>query len=103
MKDRGVNKQREGVVTTNRMDKTVVVALETVVRHPRYKKYLRRRTKVKAHDERNECLVGDRVLIVESRPLSREKRWRVSRVLRQQAGVVDERSSAESNQPEAVS
>ena len=84
MSERGFNKQREGVVTTNRMDKTVVVALETVVLHARYKKYLRRRTKVKAHDERNECQVGDRVVIVESRPLSREKRWRVSRILQNQ-------------------
>lgn len=81
MKERGLTRQREGIVTTNRMDKTVVVALERIVLHPRYKKYLRRRTKVKAHDERNECQVGDRVLISESRPLSREKRWRVSRIL----------------------
>lgn len=100
MNERGFNKQREGVVTTNRMDKTVVVALETVVLHARYKKYLRRRTKVKAHDERNECQVGDRVIIVESRPLSREKRWRVSRVLQHQAGVLAERPVEVSTQPE---
>jgi small subunit ribosomal protein S17 len=100
MNARGVNKQREGVVTTNRMDKTVVVALETVVLHPRYKKYLRRRTKVKAHDERNECQVGDRVLILESRPLSREKRWRVSRVLKHLKGAPDERPVEDSGQPE---
>lgn len=90
MKERGLTRQREGIVTTNRMDKTVVVALERIVLHPRYKKYLRRRTKVKAHDERNECQVGDRVLISESRPLSREKRWRVSRILQQVESVVDE-------------
>ena len=100
MSERGLSKQREGVVTTNRMDKTVVVALETVVLHARYKKYLRRRTKVKAHDERNECQVGDRVVIVESRPLSREKRWRVSRILRHQEGVSAVRSLEESAQPE---
>jgi len=100
MNARGVNKQREGVVTTNRMDKTVVVAVETLVLHPRYKKYLRRRTKVKAHDERNECQVGDRVLILESRPLSREKRWRVSRVLKHLEGAPDERPAEESGQPE---
>lgn len=81
MTDRGGAKQREGVVVTNRMDKTVVVTLERVVLHPKYKKYLRRRTRVKAHDETNQCEVGDRVLITESRPLSREKRWRVSRII----------------------
>lgn len=90
MKERGLTRQREGIVTTNRMDKTVVVALERIVLHPRYKKYLRRRTKVKAHDERNECQVGDRVLISESRPLSREKRWRVSRILQHVESVADE-------------
>ena len=81
MSERGVTKQREGVVRTNRMEKTVVVELERTVLHSRYKKYLRRRSRVKAHDERNECEVGDRVVIVECRPLSREKRWRVSRIL----------------------
>ena len=81
MSERGVTKQREGVVKTNRMAKTVVVELERIVLHARYKKYLRRRSKVKAHDELNQCQVGDRVVIVECRPLSREKRWRVSRIL----------------------
>ena len=81
MSERGVTKQREGVVKTNRMTKTVVVELERIVLHARYKKYLRRRTKVKAHDERDQCQVGDRVVIVECRPLSRQKRWRVSRIL----------------------
>ena len=86
MNERGVTKQREGVVRTNRMAKTVVVELERIILHARYKKYLRRRTKVKAHDERNECQVGDRVVIVECRPLSRHKRWRVSRILNRPAG-----------------
>lgn len=86
MSERGVTKQREGVVRTNRMAKTVVVELERIILHARYKKYLRRRTKVKAHDERNECQVGDRVVIVECRPLSRHKRWRVSRILNRPAG-----------------
>ena len=90
MNERGLTRQREGVVTTNRMEKTVVVALERIVLHPQYKKYLRRRTKVKAHDERNECQVGDRVLISESRPLSREKRWRVSRILHRVEAAADE-------------
>jgi small subunit ribosomal protein S17 len=77
-----MHKERQGVVLSNRMQKTVVVSVERTVRHPwKYLKYLKRRTKVKAHDEKSECRVGDRVLIVETRPLSRDKRWRVSRVL----------------------
>ena len=66
---------------SDRMQKTVIVSLERTVIHPRYKKFLKRRTKVKAHDESHQCHVGDRVLIVECRPLSRDKRWRVSKVL----------------------
>jgi small subunit ribosomal protein S17 len=81
MDTRGLRKERNGVVVSDRMQKTVVVSIERTVMHPRYKKILRRRTKVKAHDESNQCRVGDRVLIVESRPLSRDKRWRVSKVL----------------------
>jgi len=78
---RGLRKERHGVVVSDRMQKTVVVSLERTVIHPKYKKFLKRRTKVKAHDERQQCHVGDRVLIVECRPLSRDKRWRVSNVL----------------------
>ena len=81
MNPRGMRKERQGVVLSNRMQKTVVVAVERTVQHPKYKKYLKRRTKLKAHDETNACRVGDRVAIVESRPLSREKRYRVSRIL----------------------
>jgi len=81
MSTRGLRKERAGVVISDRMQKTVVVSVERTVMHPKYKKYLRRRTKVKAHDESNTCRIGDRVVIVESRPLSRDKRWRVSRVL----------------------
>ena len=81
MNTRGLRKERNGVVVSDRMQKTVVVSLERTVMHPRYKKILRRRTKVKVHDENNQCHVGDRVLIVECRPLSRDKRWRVSKVL----------------------
>lgn len=81
MAEERLRKERTGIVTSNRMNKTVVVSMERTVMHPRYKKYAKRRTRVKAHDERNECRVGDRVLIVECRPLSREKRWRVGRVL----------------------
>lgn len=69
------------MVVSDRMQKTVVVSVERTVMHPRYKKILRRRSRVKAHDEQGQCHVGDRVLIVECRPLSRDKRWRVSRIL----------------------
>jgi small subunit ribosomal protein S17 len=81
MSERGLRKERIGLVVSDRMAKTVIVAVERTVRHPKYKKYLRRRTKVKAHDESNQSHIGDRVLIVECRPLSRDKRWRVSRIL----------------------
>jgi len=81
MNPRGMRKERQGVVLSNRMQKTVVVSVERTVLHPKYKKYLKRRTKLKAHDEANACQVGDRVSIVESRPLSRDKRWRVAKIL----------------------
>jgi small subunit ribosomal protein S17 len=81
MNERGLRKERMGLVISDRMHKTVIVSVERTVMHPKYKKYLRRRTKVNAHDERNQSHVGDRVLIVECRPLSRDKRWRVSRIL----------------------
>lgn len=92
MSERGVTKQREGVVRTNRMTKTVVVELERIVLHARYKKYLRRRTRVKAHDERDECQVGDRVVITACRPLSRHKRWRVSRILNRPGAAAADRA-----------
>ena len=78
---RGKAKSREGVVVSDKMDKTVVVAIETLVRHPLYGRTMRRTTRFKAHDESNECGVGDTVEIMESRPLSREKRWRVAGVI----------------------
>ena len=74
-------KVRLGKVVSDRMDKTVVVAVETPGHHPLYKKTLRRMVKYKAHDEKNECQVGDKVRIVETRPLSREKRWRVAEII----------------------
>jgi small subunit ribosomal protein S17 len=92
MTNRGLSKQRSGVVVSDRMQKTVVVSVERTVMDPRYKKILRRRTKVKAHDEANQCHVGDRVLIVECRPLSRDKRWRVSKVLQRSQAVESEPS-----------
>ncbi len=70
-----------GMVVSDRMRKTVVVAVERVYRHSDYNKLVRRRTKVKAHDEENACKVGDRVLLAETRPLSRDKRWRVVQIV----------------------
>jgi small subunit ribosomal protein S17 len=78
---RGMRKTRVGVVVSDKMDKTVVVAVERHVQHPLYKKTIKRTTKFKAHDENNECRVGDKVLIMETRPLSKEKRWRVVQIL----------------------
>lgn len=75
-------KSREGVVVSNAMDKTVVVTVSTVTRHPLYGKTLRRSKKFKAHDEENTCLVGDLVRIRETRPLSKDKRWVVEEILR---------------------
>ncbi len=75
------HKTRFGRVVSNKMDKTVVVAVETRRRHPLYKKIIRGTVKYKAHDENNECGLGDKVRIVETRPLSREKRWRVAEIV----------------------
>ncbi len=80
-KVRAKGKVRRGVVVSDKMQKTVVVAVERLVRHPKYKKYLRRQTRFKAHDEQNRCGVGDRVLIAETRPLSHDKRWTVRAIL----------------------
>ncbi len=73
-----------GVVESNKMDKTVVVTVERLAKHPVFKKYLKRRRTFKAHDEANECRVGDRVLIRQCRPLSKEKSWRVVSILERQ-------------------
>ena len=81
MKTRGMNRQVIGTIISNKMDKTVVVQIERLVKHPLYKKYIRRRNKFMAHDKENACQIGDRVLITESRPLSKTKRWRVSRII----------------------
>ena len=77
MKDRGIRRTLVGQVVSNKMDKTVVVRVERLVQDPRYKKYVRRYSKFMAHDENNACAVGDRVRIVEHRPLSKLKRWKV--------------------------
>ncbi|RLC68172.1 MAG: 30S ribosomal protein S17 [Chloroflexi bacterium] len=84
---RGQRKQLVGDVVSNKMDKTVVVCVERTMRHPRYGKVLRQVKKYKAHDENNACRVGDRVRIVESRPLSREKRWVVEEIIRQEEAL----------------
>ncbi len=79
--DRGFRKTREGTVVSDKMDKTVVVVVEERVKHPLYGKVMRRTNKLKAHDENNTCGVGDRVLLMETRPLSATKRWRVVEIL----------------------
>jgi small subunit ribosomal protein S17 len=78
---RNTRKVREGLVVSDKMDKTVVVSVEDRVKHAMYGKVLRRTTKYKAHDEQNECGIGDRVLLMETRPLSATKRWRVVQIL----------------------
>ena len=80
-KTRGRRKVRSGVVVSDKMDKTVVVLIEALKRHPLYGKIIRRTKKFKAHDELNECNEGDRVEIMETRPLSSQKRWRVTRII----------------------
>ncbi|MEN9325017.1 MAG: hypothetical protein RL414_771 [Actinomycetota bacterium] len=79
--ERGFRKTREGIVTSDKMDKTVVVQVSDRVKHGLYSKVLSRSTKLKAHDEKNEAGIGDRVLIMETRPLSATKRWRVVEIL----------------------
>ena len=81
MRERGKRKTLTGVVWSDKMDKTVIVMVNRLVLHPVYKKYIRKRKKVKAHDEKNECRIGDKVLLIETRPLSKEKRWRVKKIL----------------------
>ncbi len=80
-------KTRIGRVLSNKMDKTVVVAVDTQKRHPLYRKTIRRAVKYKAHDGKNECAEGDVVRIIETRPLSREKRWRVSEIISRKEAV----------------
>jgi small subunit ribosomal protein S17 len=79
--ERNTRKTREGLVVSDKMNKTVVVAVEDRVKHALYGKVLRRTSKLKAHDEQNDCGIGDRVLIMETRPLSATKRWRVVEIL----------------------
>ena len=85
MKARGIKRQVVGVVVSNKMNKTVIVSVERLVKHQMYQKYVRRQTKYAAHDETNICQIGDKVQITESRPLSRSKRWRVSKIVQKAA------------------
>ena len=82
MEERNTRKVRTGVVVSDKMDKTVVVAVERLMRHPLYGKAIKRTKKFKAHDENNECRVGDTVKIMETRPLSHDKRWRVVEIVK---------------------
>ena len=81
MRERGHKKTQIGVVVSDKMDKTVVVKVDRIVKHPVYNKYIRRSAKYKAHDEVNACKIGDRVQIIESRPLSKDKCWKVRQIL----------------------
>jgi len=83
-KQRGNAKSLIGTVVSDKMDKTVVVMVERLVKHPQYHKYMRRRNRFAAHDEANDCRMGDTVMIRQSRPISASKRWRVSKVLERQ-------------------
>ena len=79
--ERNLRKTRTGKVTSNKMDKTIVVAIEDHVKHPLYNKIVKRTYKLKAHDEKNECNIGDTVTVMETRPLSKDKRWRLVEIV----------------------
>lgn len=81
MSERNLRKTRTGIVVSDKMDKTIVVAIEDNVRHPLYKKIVKRTIRLKAHDENNECRVGDRVSVMETRPLSKDKHWRLEQII----------------------
>lgn len=81
MAERALRKTRVGKVVSDKMDKTIIVAIETSVKHPLYKKIVKRTYKLKAHDENNECGIGDKVKVMETRPLSKDKRWRLVEII----------------------
>ena len=81
MEERNLRKVMTGTVVSNKMDKTIVVAVETSVKHPIYGKIVKRTYKLKAHDEENQCQIGDKVKVMETRPLSKDKRWRVVEIV----------------------
>ncbi len=84
---RGQRKTMVGIVTSDKMDKTVVVRVDDLVKHPTYGKYIKKTSKYKAHDEANVCAAGDKVLLVETRPLSKDKRWRVREIIEKSTSV----------------
>jgi small subunit ribosomal protein S17 len=81
MSERNLRKTRVGIVTSDKMDKTVVVSVKDKIQHPLYKKIINNTIKLKAHDENNTCGIGDRVLVMETRPMSKDKRWRVVEII----------------------
>ena len=81
MEERNLRKVMIGTVTSNKMDKTIVVSVETSVKHPIYGKVVKRTYKLKAHDEENQCQIGDKVKVMETRPLSKDKRWRLVEIV----------------------
>ncbi len=81
MKESGKRKTKTGRVISNKPNKTVVVEVERLIKHPKYKKYVRKRSKLYAHDERNECKIGDVIKVAESRPMSRLKKWRLTEIV----------------------
>jgi small subunit ribosomal protein S17 len=81
MEQRGLRKTRVGIVVSDKMDKTITIAIERRVSHPIYKKYFKKTTKLMAHDEKSECKVGDKVKVMETRPLSKNKRWRMVEIV----------------------
>ncbi len=85
MSERGNRKTQIGIVVSDKMDKTVVVKVDRLVKHPVYNKYIKRTAKYKAHDDENSCKTGDRVMIVETRPLSKDKRWKVRQIVEKSA------------------
>ena len=81
MEERNKRKVREGLVTSNKMDKTIVISVERRLKHPKYGKFLKRTPKLMAHDEKNDCNIGDKVRVMETRPLSKSKRWRLVEII----------------------
>ena len=79
--ERNLRKQREGIVTSNKMDKTITVEVQRKVKHPIYGKFVKKSSKLTAHDEQNQCDIGDLVRVMETRPISKNKRWRVTKIV----------------------
>ena len=79
--DRNLRKQREGIVTSNKMDKTITVEVQRRVKHPIYGKFVKKTSKLTAHDEQNQCDIGDLVRVMETRPISKNKRWRLTKIV----------------------